>query len=149
MSRAPSKEDLRAWVSVIRTYHLCNAALIHRLKPLGLKLAQFEVLVRLLHEPGQSQQQLAANSFVVKSHMSGLLAEMIEQGWVKRGEQEGDKRSKPASLTAKGQALARKAAAVQDEVVGAMFAPLTRRQISDTEQIMKTVSDTLLNFGER
>lgn len=135
-------------MSVIRTYNLCNISLINQLKPLGLKLAQFEVLVKLLHDPEQSQQKLAANSYVVKSHMSGLLAEMIENGWVNRSEHENDKRSKLISLTPKGLALAKKAAMVQAEVIGAMFAPLTKKQIGDTEQIMNTVSEALMEFNQ-
>lgn len=147
MTREVSREDIRSWMSVIRTYNLCNVSLINRLKPLGLKLAQFEVLVKLLHDPEQSQQKLAANSYVVKSHMSGLLSDMIENGWVKRSEHESDKRSKLISLTPGGLALAKKAAIVQAEVVGTMFAPLTKKQISDTEKIMDTVSKALEKFN--
>lgn len=134
-------------MSVIRTYNLCNATLIRELRPLGLKLAHFEVLVKLLYEPEQSQQKLAANSYVVKSHISGLLTEMIDCGWVKRSEHENDKRSKLVSLTPKGLAMARKAAAVQAKVVSAMFAPLTKKQIAETGQIMNIVSDALIKFN--
>lgn len=148
MTREVTKQEIRSWMSVIRTYNLCNISLINQLKPLGLKLAQFEVLVKLLHDPEQSQQKLAANSYVVKSHMSGLLAEMIENGWVNRSEHENDKRSKLISLTPKGLALAKKAAMVQAEVIGAMFAPLTKKQIGDTEQIMNTVSEALMEFNQ-
>ncbi len=147
MTSAITKNELRAWMSVVRTYQLCNDALIRELKPLGLKLAQFEVLIKLLYEPAQSQQKLAANSYVVKSHMSGLLNEMSELGWVKRGEQENDKRHKLISLTAKGKNLANKASQVQAKVIGAMFAPLSKKQIIDTEQIMYTVKIALENFS--
>jgi DNA-binding MarR family transcriptional regulator len=147
MASLISKEDLRAWMSVVRTYNLCNDTLISALKPLGLKMAQFEVLVKLLYDPEQTQQKLAANSYVVKSHMSGLLTEMMENGWVKRIEDENDKRSKLISLTPKGIALANKAAVVQTSVVGAMFAPLTKKQVQETEQTMNAVTGALLKFN--
>jgi DNA-binding MarR family transcriptional regulator len=146
MTSAISKEDLRAWMSVVRTYNLCNDALINVLKPLGLKLAQFEVLVRLLYEPEQTQQKLAANSYVVKSHMSGLLNEMMQNGWVKRTEHENDKRSKLISLTPKGVVLAKKAAEVQSLVVNTMFEGLSKKQIKETEQMMNAVSLKLEKF---
>jgi DNA-binding MarR family transcriptional regulator len=148
MASAISKEDLRAWMSVVRTYNLCNDSLISALKPLGLKLAQFEVLVRLLYEPEQTQQKLAGNSYVVKSHMSGLLSEMMQNGWVKRSEHENDKRSKLISLTPKGLVLAKKAAAVQAMVVNTMFEDLTKKQIKETEQLMNAVSQKLEKFKQ-
>jgi DNA-binding MarR family transcriptional regulator len=148
MASLISKEDLRAWMSVVRTYNLCNDTLINALKPLGLKIAQFEVLVKLLYDPEQTQQKLAANSYVVKSHMSGLLTEMMENGWVRRNEDEKDKRSKVISLTPKGFALANKAAAVQASVVGAMFAPLSKKQIRETEQTMDAVTVALVKFNQ-
>jgi DNA-binding MarR family transcriptional regulator len=141
-----SKEDLRAWLSVVRAYQLCNDALIEKLKPLGLKLPQYEVLVRLLHEPTQTQQQLALHSFVVKSHMSGLLSDMLERGWIKRSENDQDKRSKVISLTTKGAALAKKAAFVQNEVVGVMLAAMSKKQIIEVEQVMTSVAQALKNY---
>jgi DNA-binding MarR family transcriptional regulator len=139
-----SKEDLRAWTSVARAYQLCSDTLIARLKPLGLKLAQLEVLVRLLNEPQQTQQELARHSFVVKSHMSGLLVEMAANGWVKRADSETDKRSKVITLTPKGLVLAKKAAAIQFGVVSAMLTPLSAKQIRDVEATMSTVSRALI-----
>jgi DNA-binding MarR family transcriptional regulator len=145
-TKSITKEELRSWMSVVRTYQLCNDTLIEQLKQIDLKLPQFEVLVRLYYEPDQSQQQLAMHSYVVKSHMSGLLADMIERGWVKRSDSDSDKRSKLVSLTAKGSAVAKKAAAIQTEVVGAMLAPLNAKQVSDVELTMTLVSKALENF---
>jgi DNA-binding MarR family transcriptional regulator len=142
-----SIEDLRAWTSVVRAYQLCSDTLVARLKPLDLKLAQFEVLVRLLYEPEQTQQALAQHSFVVKSHMSGLLVEMAAKGWVKRADSETDKRSKVVTLTSKGLALAKKAAAIQTDVVSVMLEPLSKKQIRDVEAAMNTVSRALASLG--
>jgi DNA-binding MarR family transcriptional regulator len=138
-----SRQDLRAWTSVVYAYQACSNALVTRLKLIDLKLPQFEVLVRLLYEPGQTQQELAQHSFVVKSHMSGLLAEMAGEGLIKRVDSALDKRSKVVTLTARGTALAKKAAAVQAEVVSAMLTPLSAKQIHDVEAAMKIVSAAL------
>jgi DNA-binding MarR family transcriptional regulator len=138
-----SRQDLRAWTSVVRAYQLCSDALVMRLKVIDLKLPQFEVLVRLLYEPDQTQQQLAEASFVVKSHMSGLLAEMAARRWIKRSESALDKRSNVVTLTARGLTLAKKAAAIQAEVVSAMLTPLSAKQIHDVEAAMQIVSAAL------
>jgi DNA-binding MarR family transcriptional regulator len=140
---AISKDELRAWMSVVRTYQLCSDTLITKLKPLDLTLPLFEILVSLLAIPNQTQQQLAARSFVVKSHMSGLLADMVERGWVKRSVSAVDKRSKVVALTAKGATLAAKATAIQIEVVSAMIAPLSQKQIRDMEATMNIVATAL------
>jgi MarR family transcriptional regulator, organic hydroperoxide resistance regulator len=143
------KEHLRAWTSVVRTYQSCNDTLIAELAPLDLKLPQFEVLVRLLYQPEQTQQQLAANSFVVKSHMSLLITDMADRGWLKRNESAHDKRIKIVSLTARGTALAKKAADIQTRVVETMLEPLSNQQIVEIELAMNSVAHALDNYNQR
>jgi DNA-binding MarR family transcriptional regulator len=70
---------LSAWVAVVRTYQQCFETLTAHIKPLGLKLAQHDVLMNLLL-PEPTQQVLAEKSFVTKSHMSAVLSDMAELG---------------------------------------------------------------------
>jgi MarR family transcriptional regulator, organic hydroperoxide resistance regulator len=149
MSTPISKENMRAWLSVVHTYQLCNDTLSERLKTLELTLPQFDILVQLLREPKQSQQMLAERSYLVKSHISGLLAQMTEQGWIMRASDEADKRAKLVSLTPAGQVIAKKAAAVQSTVMRAMLAPLSEQQICDVETIMVAVAEALAGLREK
>jgi DNA-binding MarR family transcriptional regulator len=149
MKEAISRENLRAWTSVVRTYQSCNDTLIAELASLDLKLSQFEVLVRLLYLPEQTQQELAANSFVVKSHMSLLISDMVDRGWLKRNDSEHDKRIKIVSLTSKGTALAKKAADIQTRVIETMLAPLSKKQIVEIEQAMNSVTQALDKYNKR
>jgi MarR family transcriptional regulator, organic hydroperoxide resistance regulator len=149
MSTPVSKENMRAWISVVHTYQLCNDTLLERLKTIGLTLPQFDILVQLLREPKQSQQMLSERSFLVKSHISGLLAQMTEQGWIMRASDEADKRAKLVSLTPAGLIVAKKAAAIQSTVMRAMLAPLSEQQISDVETIMVTVAGALADLREK
>jgi DNA-binding MarR family transcriptional regulator len=149
MKQVISRENLRAWTSVVRTYQSCNDTLIAELAQLNLKLPQFEVLVRLLYLPEQTQQQLAANSFVVKSHMSLLITDMVDRGWLKRNDSEHDKRIKIVSLTTKGTALAKKAAEIQTRVIETMLAPLSKPQIIEVEQAMNSVAQALDKYNKR
>jgi DNA-binding MarR family transcriptional regulator len=134
---------VRAWLSVVRAYQSCSDCIVAELRPSGLTLPQFEVLLALLTVGDQSQQQLAQRSFVVKGHMSGLLVQMESIGLLRRRGDATDRRSKVVSLTKKGQALAGKAREIQRAVMLDMFAPLNEKQIADTELVMQSATKAL------
>ncbi len=136
-------DHVRAWLSVVSTYQRCHEALSHELRPLSLKLPEFEILMGLLRLGAQSQQQLASNSYVVKSHMSGLLRQLENAGWIQRQDGLADKRLKRVSLTPAGAQLARQAMQVQRSVMRAMFAPLSDADIAHTHVIMGRVQEAL------
>ena len=123
-----------AWLAVVRTYQTCSETLSLRLKPLGIKLAQHDVLMHLLLSQTSSQQQLAERSYVTKSHMSALLIEMQALGWIDRVGSETDKRSKLIALTEPGMTLAQQAWQVQERVIHVMMTSLTDAQIEDLQQ---------------
>lgn len=132
-----SPRGLGAWLGVVRTYQKCSEVLGEGIKPLGLKLAQHEVMMNLLKVPEQTQQQLASHSYVTKSHMSAVLTEMEGLGWIGRTDSAVDKRSKVVCLTFAGRALALCAYAVQSQVVDAMMAPFSDRQMIDLEKLSR------------
>jgi DNA-binding MarR family transcriptional regulator len=138
-----SKLDLRAWMSVVRAHNLCSEELLFRLKPLGLKLPHLEVLVSLLHRSRQSQQELARGSFVVKSRMSSLLAEMERNGLITRFVSPVDKRSTLVVLTGEGMARATQVASIQAGVVKLMLKPLNVNQIKEVDFAMRSVATAL------
>jgi DNA-binding MarR family transcriptional regulator len=122
-----------AWLAVVRTYQQCSETLSEGIKPLGIKLAQHDVMMNLLQSSSLTQQELAQRSFVTKSHMSAVLMEMEEHGWVSREGSEQDKRSKVITLTPEGHALAQQAFAVQAEVVKVMMGELSNAQIKEIQ----------------
>jgi DNA-binding MarR family transcriptional regulator len=125
-------EDVRglgAWLAIVRTYQKCADTLSERIKPLGIKLAQHDVMMNLLRTPTLTQQQLAERSFVTKSHMSAVITDMEAEGWITRIDSDTDKRSKEITLTRKGTALAARAFALQTVVVKLMMGPLSDKQI--------------------
>ena len=128
-----SVRGMGAWLAIVRTYQQCSETLSEGIKPLGLKLAQHDVMMNLLLSPTLTQQQLAERSFVTKSHMSAVLMEMAERGWVSREDSTEDKRSKVITLTPDGLALAQQAWQVQAEVVKVMMGDLSNAQIKDIQ----------------
>ena len=144
---------LSSWLAVVRTYQKCSEVLSLAIKPLGLKLAQHEVLMLLLMtrntaEP-VTQQRLAENSYVTKSHMSGVLTEMASMGWITRTDSAHDKRSKAISLTPQGLALAKRAYAAQAEVIGVMMQPLSDRQVDELERTSRNATLALADMARR
>jgi DNA-binding MarR family transcriptional regulator len=143
-----SAQSVRAWLSVVRAYQACTESILRELRPLGLKVSHFDILLNLLASGAQTQQQLALRTYVVKSHMSGLLGQMIAAGWLKRVASRTDKRSNLVSLTPSGKAQAIAAKHIQQSVMRTMFANLTEKQVHDTEVVMQQVTAALEHSRE-
>ena len=144
---------LSSWLAVVRTYQKCSEVLVLAIKPLGLKLAQHDVLMTLLMtrhtaEP-VTQQRLAENSYVTKSHMSGVLTEMAVMGWITRSNSADDKRSRVISLTPLGLTLAKRAYAAQAGVIGVMMQPLSDRQVDELERTSRHATLALAEMVRR
>lgn len=137
-----------AWLAVVRTYQTCSETLSLGIKPLGLKLAQHDVLMHLLLGQALTQQQLAERSYVTKSHMSALLIEMQALGWIDRIGSETDKRSKVIALTEQGMALAQQAWQLQERVIQTMMAPLSDAQMEDLQRFSVRAHQDLLAFQQ-
>ncbi|MFN7695392.1 MAG: MarR family winged helix-turn-helix transcriptional regulator [Burkholderiales bacterium] len=110
----------RAWLATVRAYNLCDAVLAERLAELGLKTGEHEVLVSLLLYPGATQQNLAAHSLTAKSVMSSLVSKLEQAGWLERRADASDARVWRLHLSTEGEALARRALAIQNAVVQGM-----------------------------
>jgi MarR family transcriptional regulator, organic hydroperoxide resistance regulator len=142
----PQVRGIGAWLAIVRTYQQCSETLTDRIKPLGLKLAQHDVMMNLLLSPTLTQQQLAERSFVTKSHMSAVLMEMAELGWVSREDSLEDKRSKVITLTPEGLQLAHQAYAVQAQVVSVMMGELSNAQIKDIQNFSLNAHQALAAY---
>lgn len=146
MAAAPTptdKQAVKAWLSVVRAYHQCDAVMASRLAPLGLRTAEHEILANLVREPGISQQALAARCFTAKSHVSALLRTMEERGWVRREADPSDARARRLYVTRSGEALARRTLAVQAEIVQAMARSVPAKEMALIEAAMSRVSERL------
>lgn len=137
-ARTDDSEATRSWLTVVRAYHLCSELLGQRLAEIGLRTAEHEILMNLRREPGLSQQSLASRCFTAKSHISHLLGELCDRGWVTREPDPADGRVKRLVLTRSGAAVADRAAAVQAEVVALMTAGAS---VSDLEQVRVLMAD--------
>lgn len=136
-------KPLRAWLTVVTAYHLCEAAITQRLAPLGLKLPEHEVLSHVLRDPGISQQALAARCFTAKSHISALVVALEERGWLRRERDPDDGRARRLQLTPAGRAVAERALAAQAAIVQVMAEALSPDEMMQVEVSMLRVSERL------
>lgn len=132
-----------AWLSVVRVYNLCDAAMANRLAALGLRVAEHEVLANLLHNPGMTQQQVAKRCFVAKSGISMMLSRMETQGLLRREPDPRDGRIKRLYLSEEGEPLAQKSMAIQDAIVGLMMDPLSPQELETMTAIGERVAQAL------
>ena len=137
------KQAVKAWLAVVRAYHLCDALLAARLAALGVRTAEHEVLANLARDPGISQQALAGRCFAAKSHISALLRALEDRGLVRRDADPSDGRARQLYLTRAGEALAKKTLQVQSVIVRAMTEQASSEDLAFIEAAMKRVSDRL------
>jgi DNA-binding MarR family transcriptional regulator len=140
---APDSDTVRSWLSVVQAYNLCDTLLARRLAPLGVRTAEHEILANLRRGGGLTQQDLAQRCFTAKSHISTLLNQLEERGWVRREADPADARAKRLYLQPEGQRVAALTAAVQAQLVAQMAAPLTPSALAQVAVSMGRVSEQL------
>ncbi len=138
MSSRPVR-GTEAWLKVIQAYNLCILLLGERLEKVHVSVAEHDVLTALLHNPGATQQQIAKICFVAKSGVSMLLARLEKAGLVRREVDTVDARIKRAHLTSKGEKLAIKTLAIQQEIVDLMANPLSDSDLKTVAMLMDDV----------
>lgn len=125
-----------SWLSVVRTYVLCQKLMTVRLGALGLSLAQYEVLLAVYRDEAIPQKRLASRLFVTKSNVTAMLERMEKEGWVTRSPHPDDARSRCVSTTSLGRRLVKKAIAVQAFVIRTMTHSLSAEQIDGVFEMM-------------
>lgn len=142
---------MRPWLSIARTFYLCDALMSRRLGALGVRTAEHEVLVNLRRDPGIAQQTLARRCFNAKSHISALLTALEERGWVRREADPADARARKLFLTPAGERMATRTAAVQAEVAAAMAETVSAKALADVTTTMAKIGarlEEMLDLGD-
>ncbi|MEO7115256.1 MAG: MarR family transcriptional regulator [Caldimonas sp.] len=149
MKKTPSTDThaddaaMRPWLSIARTFYLCDALMARRLGTLGVRTAEHEVLVNLRRDPGIAQQTLAHRCFNAKSHISALLTSLEARGWVRRESDPADARARKLYLTAAGERIAARTSAVQAEIAAEMAATVSKRTLAEVTTAMGAIGERL------
>ena len=131
------------WLSIARTYQLCERAISQRVTPLGISLAQHDILANVVHSPGLTQQEIADRLLVARSNVSMLLSSMEKSGLLERVKDEDDARIRRVFATPRGRKIAEATLAAQSEVVGRMISAIEQADVAAVGAAMEKVEEAL------
>jgi DNA-binding MarR family transcriptional regulator len=131
------------WLSIARTYQLCERAISQRVAPLGISLAQHDVLANVMHTPGLTQQEIADRLLVARSNVSMLLSSMEKSGLLERTKDESDRRIRRIFLTPRGRKIAEASLTAQTEVVDTMISAIEQTEVVTIGAAMEKVEQAL------
>lgn len=131
------------WLSIARTYQLCERAISQRVTPLGISLAQHDVLANVVRSPGITQQEIADRLLVARSNVSMLLSSMEKNGLLKRVKDKDDARIRRVFATSRGRKTAEATLAAQTEVVDRMISAIEQTEIVAVGAAMEKVERAL------
>ncbi len=98
--KPPYLRTLRLLAEAMQAFERLNRA---QLRPLGLTLAQFDILATLGDTRGMTFRELGEHTLITKGTLTGVVDRMAALGWVERVPGEGDRRTTLVRLTARGQ----------------------------------------------
>lgn len=132
-----------AWLSIARTYQLCERAISQRVAPFGLSLAQHDVLANVVRFPGVTQQEIADRMLVARSNVSMLLSSMEKNGLLRRVKDKDDARVRRVFATSQGEKVAEAALAAQAEVIEKMISAIEPAEVVAVGTAMAKVEGAL------
>ncbi|MAT07434.1 MAG: MarR family transcriptional regulator [Acidimicrobiaceae bacterium] len=111
-SRWLNDTEMRAWRAYVETQADLNAAIEADLRPTGLSLGDYQVLVFLSEAPDRRMRMcdLADDLQLSPSGLTRRLDGIVRRGWVERIGSDDDRRVMLAALTADGLAMLEAAA---------------------------------------
>jgi DNA-binding MarR family transcriptional regulator len=108
-----------------RCHQISHALFLEHCAALDLTPMQYAMLKAVEAEPGADQITLAGLAAIDRSNAARLGAALEARGLLRRALDPNDRRARRLSLTARGQALLRRAAAAVERVQEDLLAPLT------------------------
>ncbi|WP_159587907.1 MarR family winged helix-turn-helix transcriptional regulator [Chelativorans xinjiangense] len=133
----------RNWIAVVRAEKAVVRALSQALAPLGLKIAQLDVLMNLYRHPGTSQHELARRLLVGRSNITMLLPQLEQQNLLRREGDARDKRIMRLYLTDEGEALLMKALDVYTALIDRVMAQSSPELCDAMGEQMRRIVDEL------
>lgn len=136
------------WLTIARTYQLCERAIAQRVVPFGISLAQHDVLANVVHSPGLTQQEIADRLLVARSNVSMLLSSMEKTGLLTRVRDRDDARVRRVFPTPRGRQVAEATLAAQSEVVESMISAIAQTELAAVGAAMEKVEKALRSIRE-
>ena len=115
-----SKEKLRLWIRLLRASRIVEAELRERLRTeFDSTLPRFDVMAALYRTPeGMLMSDLSRFLLVSNGNVTGIVDRLFAEGFVRRGQRNGDRRTSIVRLTRAGKESFRTMAAAHERWVG-------------------------------
>jgi DNA-binding MarR family transcriptional regulator len=128
---------------LMRTFHSIGERLEAALEPLGLSVAKFRVLQKLV-EAGEPLPlgTLAEHAACVRSNITQLIDRLEAEKLVARADDPRDRRSVRAELTREGRARHAAAERAVDQAERDLFSALTAAQQAQLIQLLESIRRT-------
>lgn len=110
-----------------------------KLKDAGISGVQFNYILYICHHPGVAQDELARLLYVNKSNVTRQLSSLEQGGYIRREQDEKDKRALLVYPTDKAEALLPRVRAVQTEWNGILTGDLTADEVECLTKLMSRV----------
>jgi DNA-binding MarR family transcriptional regulator len=136
--RYPGAEGFRALTSLVRSYAAAVREVDRSLRPLGLTLSRFEILLLLSFSRGGRLPMMRIRDLLLVhgSRVTYLVGRLEEAGLVRRGADPDDRRVSLVSLTEEGNALVERAAAHLAESGFGVFAALDEERLAQLGDLL-------------
>ena len=134
----PGRRGFRALTSLVRSYAAAVREVDRHLRPLGLTLSRFEILLLLSFSRGGRLPMMRIRDLLLVhgSSVTYLVGRLEEAGWVSRGGHPDDRRVSLVSLTGEGRALVERAAAHLAESGFGVFAALDDERLGQLGDLL-------------
>ncbi len=121
-------------------------AMEERLRPLGLTLSQYAVLLQLSAKAEQTNAALARKAFITAQSMQGILSNLEISGLIERKPDQDHGRRQPATLTAEGKLMLNRARKVTREVETKLLEAVAPLSSIEALALFRRVHNSLSNF---
>ena len=146
-SQNRTKLQARSWFAVVQTYQECNRRYARLLKPFGLTITQFDVLIAI-HRLGDraTPRAIAEELVVTRGNITGVLHRLQEHGLIATRRHAEDGRSFVCKMTTEGRALMDPARHAASLFISAQLAPFDEASLLQTEKQMNEMHQHLLSI---
>jgi DNA-binding MarR family transcriptional regulator len=117
-----------------------------RLRPLGVTMAQLQVLTPLVDEPGMSGAQLARVRHVSPQTIHALLMATEERGWMRRSTHPENNRTLLATLTPQGRRICARAGKIALEL---QFHVLSTFEANEVRRVEVLLEEMITNLEQQ
>jgi DNA-binding MarR family transcriptional regulator len=117
-----------------------------RLRPVGVTMAQLQVLTSLVDEPGMSGAQLARVRHVSPQTINALLMATEDRGWIRRSTHPENNRTLLATLTPQGRRICARAGKIALEL---QFHVLSTFEANEVRRVEVLLEEMITNLEQQ